>query len=76
MRFPKKIHNPKQLWNYIKSVIPSKRLIPAPNKLDINYISVEDSILISKFLIIILLRLDKQSQKVRILQTTQNSKLS
>ena len=45
----KKRHNPKELWNFIKSMIPSNHLTPSPNILDINRTSVEDPILISEF---------------------------
>ena len=46
MRFQKQLIL--ELWNFIKSVIPSKHLIPPPNKLNINGIAAEDQTLISE----------------------------
>ena len=39
----------KNLWNFIKSVFPSKHLTPPLNKLDVNDTSVKDPTLIYEF---------------------------
>ena len=68
-------HNPKELRNFIRSVIPSKHLTSPPNILDINRISVEDQTLISQFFNNYFVKMDEQLQKIWIPQSIKILKL-